>query len=130
MGGIEVNGQVVSGTANTFVAWDSGTSLAYIPTTAAAAVASALNAQEDTDLSSLTGGTLYVLPCSSFEKNLGISISFGGQSFTWANDDLNGGAVDNRGQYCALNIIGADTQDPVGNDMAIIVRRFPSSSDL
>jgi hypothetical protein len=118
-GGIEVDGQVVSATNNMFVAWDSGTSLAYIPERAAAAVASALNAQLDSELSSTTGGNLYVLPCSSF-NGLSVSVSFGGKSFSWSNADLNGGAVDSRRQNCAINIIGSNTQDPVGNPMAII----------
>lgn len=97
--------------------------LSYFPTSIAAAMASALGAQESSSQSS-SQGTVYVLPCSDFQSGLNVGISFGGTVFSWNNDDLNGGNVDRSGTYCALNIIGSDTQDPAGNDVAIIGDAF------
>ncbi|CAD6586459.1 MAG: hypothetical protein CYPHOPRED_003543 [Cyphobasidiales sp. Tagirdzhanova-0007] len=113
--GLAVNGAIVSGTTSS-AAIDTGTSLWYVPRS----VATALFAQ----LGGTTFGNqgYYSIPCNSPAFTL--AAVFSNVQFEIDMADLLLGYADSTRENCIFGIIAQDTQDPKGNEMAVVGDAF------
>jgi len=73
-----------------------------------AEIASAMGAELDESQSQEEEADVYAIKCDRLDSGLGVSVSFGGQLFTFDDEDLDGGALDESETYCALNMMGSD----------------------
>ncbi|KAK4051391.1 hypothetical protein OIV83_002875 [Microbotryomycetes sp. JL201] len=109
--GVAIDGDVLSGTSFS-AAIDTGTTLIYIPRSAAQAMYSKIGGKE-------RGNGEWTVPCASTFSS--IALSFGGQQYQMPLADVFlGYASAGDTENCILGILGIDQYDADGNVVAIV----------
>ncbi|KAL8287595.1 hypothetical protein RQP46_003453 [Phenoliferia psychrophenolica] len=117
-----VNGTAVGSSYGAAI--DTGTTLIYIPNSAAAAIYAAIPGATKSSTYSSSGVDVYTYPCA---YQGAVAFTFGGLTTKFGVDrrDFNLGYATSDGQYCVAGIIGASFSD--GNPLAVVGDEFLKS---